>query len=236
MPRARPRRILILGDSLAFHRARDGQRLEECWPWLLKAQLRTADIWVRSEPAGLIHRTLAQVRLFGSSLDLFDMVIVQAGITDSCPRPIPYWLHLFLGRLGDGWLQRFVNRHYRLLLRARRQTWTSEDKFRTTLVQILEAVTPTSTLVFVPIVRPCKKLAAKAPGAAVTAERYNTIIRTVTETYGSGSARVLDDFAAACSADFVLDDGHHLNAAGHRLLADQLALCLAQTPRLAIAA
>jgi lysophospholipase L1-like esterase len=234
--RARSRRILIVGDSLSFNREHTGQGLEECWPWLLKTSMPGADVWVRSEPASLIDAALAQVRLFESSLALFDGVIVQSGISDSCPRPIPHWLHLILGRLGNGKLQRLVNRNYRLLLRFASNSWTSEEKFRKTLLDIVTRVTPTSTVLFVPIVRPCKKLTAKVPGSARAADRYNAIIHDVCEEHGAGRALVLSDFEDACSEDHVLDDGHHLNALGHRLLADQIVEVLADASQLDIAA
>ena len=215
-------RILVVGDSLAFHRPWEGQTLDQCWPWLLKTRLPGADVWVRSEPASLVERAVVEVRFFESSLALFDLVIVQCGITDSCPRPIPYWLHCALGRMWDGKPQKFINRKYRSLLRFHHKSWTSEKKFRLSLAEIVSRVTPTSRVLFLPIVKPCKHLTAKAPGVSDAVGRYNSIIREV-----GGHGRVLNDFHRICTEEYVLDDGHHLNASGHRLLADHIINALA---------
>jgi hypothetical protein len=223
-------RILIVGDSLSFTFA--GQTLDQCWHWLLKTSLPQSDVWVRAEPDSRVDTVLAQLRLFQSSLFLFDLVIVQSGIVDSCPRPMPYWVHRFLYKLGNQTLKRLINRNYQTLLHFRRKSWTSEARFRTVVTDIVERVIPTSTVLFIPIVRPCNRLLWKAPTSVAATERYNAIVRETCEAHGAGRAHVLSGFNATCTGEFVLADGHHLTAAGHRMLADHItAFCEDAAPR-----
>ncbi|GAC1313680.1 MAG: hypothetical protein NVSMB2_01940 [Chloroflexota bacterium] len=231
-----PFRILVIGDSLSLHRSRDGQTLDETWPWQVKSAVPGAEVWVRSQPASLVQAAVAEIRLFESSLHLFDLVIVQAGITDSCPRPLAHWSHRLLGHVANGALQRLINRHYALLLRLRRKSWTSPADFRAALTDIAARVTPRTRLMFVPIVPPCKKLSAKVPGVGEAVDRYNAIIREVQATHACGRVTCLTDFGTSCSAECVLDDGHHLNARGHELLAELIARAIATRAPMARAA
>jgi lysophospholipase L1-like esterase len=215
-------RILIVGDSGAFHRARFGQLLEQAWPWQLRLRFPQADLWVRSQPGCLVDKVVEQVALFGASLALFDFVIVQVGVGDSCPRPLPLVMWNVLRWLGGMRLGKLINQHYPMLLRFYHRSWTSESVFRNSLLSIRTQVHAASTstrVLFIPIVPPCKHLAAMSAGAYAAAQRYNEIIHEVARAPIGGSAAVLDDFLDECSEDFILEDGHHLTPAGHALLA-----------------
>jgi lysophospholipase L1-like esterase len=215
-------RVLIVGDSGAFHRARFGQSLEQAWPWQLRLMSPKTELWVRSQPGCLVDKVVEQVALFGTSLAVFDFVIVQVGVGDSCPRPLPLVVWDVLRWLGGMKLGKWINQHYPVLLRFYHRSWTSESAFRNSLLNIrvqVHAASSSTRVLFIPIVPPCKHLAAMSARAYTAAGRYNQIIHEVAGAPIGGSATVLDDFLQECSEDFILEDGHHLTPAGHALLA-----------------
>jgi lysophospholipase L1-like esterase len=218
-------RILVVGDSLALHRAPAGQSLDQTWPWQLKLLFRDADVWVRSEPGALVNRVLEQLACFEGSLELFDLVIVQAGINDACPRPMPYALHRLFGWFGHRGLQKAIRRNYARLLKLYSRPWTSETNYRTQLCRIVATVrdaSPSTRVLVVPMPRPCKNLVKKIPGSPAAVERYNRIIDEVVTESGSDTVAALAAFVDDCSDEFILADGHHLTAGGHRLLAEHI--------------
>lgn len=216
-------RILIVGDSLAFHRPPFGQKLEECWPLKLKELVPQADVWVRSRPAILVKKVVEEFAQFEDSLYLFDYVVVQSGINDSCPRPMPHFMHVFLGWIGSQFLKKVINKNYKILLKIYCRCWTSEKKYRERLQNLVDRAAKANSklkVLFVPILPSCKSLAEKVPQSVNSIPRYNSIIEELCSS--APNAKFLKKFSLALNEDLIIEDGHHLNATGHHLLAKHI--------------
>jgi len=220
-------RILILGDSLPFPRPTKGQPLGVTWPSLLKERLPQSETCLRAHPRFTITDVLKELGFFTESLVEFDAIIVQTGIVDCAPRPYPHLIAKLLDVCVSMPTFRRIERftHQRLLW-LYRQPWVSERAFADKaerLVQIAFQHNQRLKVLFIPIAPPNRTIATSLPGIAAAAKRYNGALKTKVETLSPKfGCHCLNPFNGANPIDVTIEDGHHLSARGHELIADAL--------------
>lgn len=219
-------RILILGDSLVVPRPHRGQPLESTWPVLVKNGIPGCEIWQRARPASTIHEVTQEFNLFSDSLDAFDAMVVQVGITDCCPRPDPLILHKFLQTFCSKRIQKLVTSNYHVLLKLRCKTWVSKSIFEQGIRSIIETSmqsNPKLALLFITIGPPCHDFIEKVPPIAKSVREYNEIFDKISDVpaYRTQVA-IINPYKSRDVDTLFLKDGHHLTTLGHEAVAQEI--------------
>lgn len=208
-------KLLVLGDSLPFGRPSHGVKLEMTWPYLLENSI--ARTTLRARGGATIDDTRREletlVGYWGSTSGLarpFEAIILQQGIVDCCPRPLPRLAHRAVrqlpmaGRsLAGGAL---VPRRYW-------RPWTSLGRFEQEANRITAAAHQLAKHVFwLEIARPAHYLVENCGDFSTTVRTYNAILKAV-------PAQFVSLWNDGDSSQHLLPDGHHLNLHGHRYVA-----------------
>lgn len=205
-------------------RASAQQRLEEAWPQVLDASGAASVRWVRNVGAATSLEVLGEARHLGSylgSTPTWDATVVQMGIVDVSPRPLPRRVQRLVEKLPG--VRNAINRRMGALLRLRSRPWVSEQEFERTAADLVEAALAYSgSVVFVAIVPPGPGLVAKLGAFSDSVERYNGALRRVA---AQDPGRVA---VAEPDRPGLLPDGHHLSVEGHRAVAEAVAAALAR--------
>ena len=127
------RRVLLLGDSIAFSRSNHAQIFSDAWPVKVKEALPDYDIWQRCRPAATILEVKNEFGLFKSHIAEFSPVIIQVGIIDACPRPFPYLFQRLLSMFASPEVLRWIGSRYHRLLKFRSRPGISEQEFQSIL-------------------------------------------------------------------------------------------------------
>jgi acyl-CoA thioesterase-1 len=246
LPRARrplERHLLIrvYGDSLSLPRFSDGVRYRQTFPELLRLALAAdpdggmPDLYNRSKPAATAPQLLSEYErdstYFGPEDD--QILIVQCGVCDCAPRPVPRWLRPWIGRLPVV-LRRtvigFLHANRSRLLRAG-FAWREVDPqlFRSAVRLMLEKAAGSARAVLVLNIAPTTAaMDAHSPGFARSIEEYNGILHAEVLALGCASVRLVDVHQAiVAERDGVTRyvnqvDGHHITPDGHLLYAHLL--------------
>jgi hypothetical protein len=225
------RRMLVLGDSLAIPRPHKGQYIEETWPVLLSDAFPSLDVWQRCRPGPVCADIVKEFRCFRDSLEFFDCLVLQVGITDCCPRPFPRFVQNLIDYTGSLSLRNKVNSWYPFLLKLRAKPWTRLDDFKSHLESMIETTlrnSPDTRVIVLAIGEPCHDLSKKIPHVGEYRERFNDAIIEVCSGYPETAARFLDPYKSHSLDQIFLDDGHHLTKRGHALVAECIAEALKQ--------
>ena len=234
-------RVLILGDSLPFPRPHKGQPVDVTWPSLIKAQMPGTDVWLRATPRSCILDVIKELFFFTDSLPDFDLIIVQTGIVDCAPRPYPRWIYKFLETfLGMAKLRKIERFSHDHLLWLYGHPWVGQNLFAKAIRQIVETVherNPALTTLFVPIAPPTRTIVQTLPGIDHAAALYNKILERETRALSEEfPCRCVQPFANSDQFEITIEDGHHLSASGHRLIAEALVASIETIKSLANAA
>ena len=216
-----------------------GQRLEVTWPALLKQAFPQVDLWQRCRPGSMSNEVLKEYNLFSDSIDSFQLLLIQVGIGDCCPRPYSLWLEQFIKTYGFRRLQQKLNALYPFLLRFRSKQWISRDQFVRNLRCMIDTTrqrNPGAAICVVSIGTPCRKLVNRIKDAATHAAVYNAALANLCQSYGPASGVTLvNPYQGHEPEDLFIADGHHLTQLGHqavaRSLEDHLRTLAARAPR-----
>jgi lysophospholipase L1-like esterase len=219
-----------LGDSLSAPRPAKGQPLEITWPGLLKTALPTADIWQRARPRSCSLDVLAEFKLFTESLTRFDAIVVQMGIVDCWPRPYPRWfIKVFEVFATFEQLRAFDRAAHKRFMWAYGRSWVSRVEFKANLQRLIAdsiRLHPGIKVLLIPIVSPTRRMLDECRDVARSVADYNEAMREAGREFLPG-VQVIDPFAGHDPLELTLEDGHHLTALGHRLIAGKLESALA---------
>lgn len=227
--------IRVYGDSLAMPRATDGISYRETYPELLQAAIHDrfpgslVSLYNRSGGGltieSLHDRYLQDCTYFGLTTN--QILVIQCGVVDCAPRPIPAFLRLLISKLPGpvrAPVVRFLHWARPALLRAGlRWRLTSKRRFEEVLIRWLKhAATHFARTYVVNIAPTVPAIAAHSPGFESSIIAYNALIMRAVKA--SGSAVLIEINAAIEKAGSVSScvsvDGHHITHAGHRLYAD----------------
>jgi len=238
--------ILVVGDSIAFARRYKAQLLPEAWPFLLREKVG-GNLLLRADGGATSTAVVEQVEMMlnyfaapAGEERTFGWAIVQMGIVDCCPRALPLWLSRLVDRVPGG--GRLVARSVLPAIKAtglRGRPWISGPRFQHNLEKILRRLEKLADRVAVlAIAPPIKFLVENAPGVGERVEQYNALL-----AQGVGRlAGLRPGFVQYCNPwdepgvraaghrieDLLLEDGHHLSAAGHAWVARRLAGTMAE--------
>jgi acyl-CoA thioesterase I len=228
--------IRIYGDSLSMPRAEDGIGYLETYPELILRSLLQSvpdvrvHLYNRSIPGGNVcklydeyHRDTAY---FGGNEN--DIVVIQVGICDCAPRPLPPRARRWVDR-SPAFLKNRIIRflHKRRPGLLKRGLWWREvepevftDVYRTWLTRSVKE----STDVYVINIAPTTvNIEAHSPGLKRSIEMYNAQIREVTDSLRAPNLHLIDVYtefseeADRGSPCINPKDGHHLTLRGHEV-------------------
>ncbi|MGH8616789.1 MAG: hypothetical protein ACREUW_03795 [Burkholderiales bacterium] len=229
--------LRVYGDSLSLPRANDGVGHRQTYAEVLAEDIRVRfpaialSLYNRSGGGltidALHERYLHDCSYFGTPAH--QVLIIQCGIVDCAPRPIPTFLRAIIGKLPGrvrAPITGFLHRARPQLLGAG-FSWrlTTPYRFTKVLVRWLAHATGTSTRVYVVNIAPAGPgIATHSPGLAASIDAYNALIAQAVAT-AVGSAVLVDVHAAITSAADVAmyvsaSDGHHITREGNRLYAN----------------
>jgi hypothetical protein len=234
---ARRIQLMVYGDSLGLPRATEGIPYTSTYAEVLRSSLETA----RSEEVDLYNRSRGGATIRGLYEDwATDMtyfgageaaiVVIQSGIVDCAPRPIPTLIRRIVGRLPGPlhrYVVRFLHVHRVNILRAG-AVWreTPPDAFSGVLRRWLNEAGAVSGRVYVVNIAPTTMaMDAHSPGLAKSIEEYNRLISSAIRESGRSNVRLVDVHEAILGAPDGVSrninpgDGHHITADGHALYA-----------------
>lgn len=208
-------RLLVLGDPLPFGRPSHGVKLEMTWPHLLESAVTRTTM--RARGGATIYETRREleslVGYWGCTSDLarpFEAIILQQGIVDCCPRPLPRRVHRAVRPLP------LVGRSLAggaLIPSCFWRPWTSLERFEHEVNRIAAAAHQLAKHVFwLEIARPAHHLVENRGDFSTEVRAFNAVLKA-----GSGSFVSLWDDGDP--SQHLLPDGHHLNVNGHRFVA-----------------
>ena len=208
--------ILVLGDSLPFGRPKHGICRDKTWPYLLRCEL-DAHLCMRARGGATSTDVLAEASglasyWFGSlQARRFDVAFVQVGIVDASPRLVPKPLYPYVSRLpGFSRLQRS-----RWLHEVVGRPWVSSGQFAQAIVRIDELLGRIAEQIFfVEIAFPDHHLKENVRNFSSLVSCRNLSISSCI-----GESRFVSCWGGQAVPQFLLPDGHHLNAEGHQVVA-----------------
>jgi hypothetical protein len=238
--RAAPDRLLIrlYGDSLSMPREAEGIRYFDCFGELLAASLRKA---LSGTEVSLYNRSYSGPRItdiyetcradtffFGS--DGNDIAILQCGIVDCAPRPVPPKIRSIVARLPGALrnlIVSFIHRNRASMLRSG-LIWrvTPPQAFTVSMIETLKLMLPSFSRVYVINIAPTTAgTEAHSPGLSESIDQYNRLIKDSIAAVGSPNIRLIDVHSAILSQAQPIEqyvsqvDGHHITVRAHQLYA-----------------
>lgn len=232
--------LLVYGDSLSLPRGQSAVSVFDTYPELLRekwgAEGHTrAAVLNRSRGGAPIEALYSQFVsdsvYFGA--ETRHILIVQCGIVDCAPRPVPPKVKDRIARFPTP-LRWAVSRllHYtRPALLRSGLVWrnTEREAFTQVLQDWLTRAGRIADSIYVINIAPATAaLDRHSPGLAASIEEYNTLIDRVVAAPRAVSVHLIDVYRAILERrdglrDCVDADGHHITRAGHRLYADLIA-------------
>lgn len=230
--------LRVYGDSLSLPRPADGVLHGDIYPELLRDALESAhpglrvSVWNRSRGGASIADLHESYRQDSAYFDPTEpsILVIQCGIVDCAPRPVPPSVRERIGRLPTPlrWLvAKFLHFARPFLLRAGiRWRATESDDFETRLLAWIEGARAGAARVYVVNIAPTvPAIDAHSPGLADSIHAYNEAIQRAASASG---ATLIDVFGAiqaqpGGTGGYINPrDGHHISRQGHGLYADLL--------------
>jgi hypothetical protein len=233
--------IRIYGDSLSLPRAADGIECGDIYPELLRDSIEARQpglrvvVFNRSKGGASISELYRQ--FIDDSVyfpkDHSGILIIQCGIVDCAPRPVPTSVRAWIGRLPLPlrWATTKLLHHLRpYLLRAGiRWSITPIDHFEQALTQWLQKAQLGLERIYVFNIAPTiPETETHSPGLARSIDEYNVVIERTIEKMDPETVVLVDVHRAISENDGDLvrfvnaRDGHHITKSGHRLYAELL--------------
>ena len=228
--------ILVYGDSLSMPRMKEGV----LWSDLYAENFR---IWLEGQRPGvkvyLVNRSRGAGRIGDLYKDFFNdyayfdsavdkILIIQSGVVDCAPRPIPDGLRSLISMLPS-FVSRPViqflhdNRAY-FLRKGFKWRGTSPLVFRSVFERWLRFAADRFSKIYIFSILPANgKIEMHSPGYSKSVSIYNGIMKHVIRRMASDNVHFLDLHSVLSSHPEMLDkiinpkDGHHITAAGHAL-------------------
>jgi len=232
-------KVRLYGDSLALprpDRVKNSERYISalCSWWSEQADVRSIELCDHSKGSSTIADLYQCFKhdngYYGES---GDVLIIHCGIVDCAPRPVPRWLRRRIPKLPAPLRKRtikFLHDHRARILRST-GGWQQLNprEFRLFCGRLLEESANGFSRVYVLNIAPTNQATeTRSPGFTGAINEYNTIIAEIV----SGLARdnvFLINVHELLSCDpeqinqlIVAEDGHHITALTHRLLAETI--------------
>lgn len=229
--------IHVYGDSLSMPRSAIGIGLTDTYPELfadiLKSEMeRRFVVWNRSGGALTIKNLFERYRGDVQYIDRDErqVLILQFGVVDCAPRPLPRLLRGILSRspkfVREPVIQ-LIHAYRPFLLRAKISfRFTPPGIFEQMLATWLDNAADAYDSVMVMGIAPTNSVTeAQSPGFMASIHRYNEIMRRTVESRDQPHLQFIDIHGAILKegeSGLVDEDGHHLTLSAHRLYAQLL--------------
>jgi hypothetical protein len=229
--------VRIYADSLALPRAETGIGLGVTYPEVLRGLLRDT----HPQQAVLVHTRAASAGTVGVLHQQWlidnpyfghpgaDLLVIQCGVVDCAPRPLPHWARRALSRFPRGvrgLVVAFLHANRPHLLRAGiRWRRTPPRRFARILGRWLAAMDGARCRVCVVNIAPTDPASeAQSPGFGRSISAYNDLIASTIASLTGGNVALVDVHRRISAEPsgvrtYVAGDGHHLTESGHVLYA-----------------
>jgi hypothetical protein len=238
-----PNKILIrlYGDSVSLPREAEDVRYFESYGELLASGLRNllsgteVYLYNRSYSGPKITDIYETCRsdgfFFGAAGN--DIGILQCGIVDCAPRPLPPKVRSIVSRLPAAVRTRIVSfiHTYRASMLRTGLIWrvTPPNRFLENFMATLKLAAPNFSRIYVINIAPTTAATeAHSPGLSESISHYNSLIENAVCAVAAPNIRVIDVHKLISSQSSEIEnfisriDGHHISAAAHRLYADAI--------------
>ncbi len=228
--------ILVYGDSLGLPRVASKIGCEHTYAELIRGWYETSDLkpkvflFNRSQ-GGADIQTLFNG--FNTDSTYFGkakwILIVQCGIVDCAPRPIPPWVKYRIvarlpGPLRDRIISFLHNNRAKIFRLGLKWYSTSPEKFKTIYAKWLSLAAKEFDRVYAVNIFPTtEKIERHSPGLTVSIDYYNSLIQEAVAAVDAENIIFIDANDKVRRSNRIEDfideeDGHHLTKEGHRLL------------------
>lgn len=216
-----PKRLLIVTDSLGAPRCEPATvSYEETWVYPVKKHFEGQGYDVFCITYNGLHAgellSLAETKL---TLYHADIAILQCGLVDCAPRVMTEREMLVVRLLHIQKPVKFLAHKYHAALSKWRNIslYTVEqfDERIAKTVRILKSGKK-CIVVQVPIAPACNGYLAKSPLIATNIKKFNAVLEKNSDSY----LKNFENFSADDADPLFMDDFHHLNTRGHKILAD----------------
>lgn len=230
--------LLVYGDSLGMPRAVDGILFDQTYAELLRAGYERllpetrVHLYNRSRGGGsaaALYRDYKQDSFYFAK-PMADVLVIQGGVCDCAPRPIPFWLRRCISRLPEllkARIIKFIHNNRARLQRAGSWRETPPAEFKVRFQEWLEHAVCNVGQVYVINIAPTNdEIEAHSPGFRHSIELYNGLIQQAVEAVNATNLGLVDVHAHILTQMEPLDyyvnkkDGHHVTVAGHRLYSE----------------
>jgi hypothetical protein len=231
--------IHIYGDSLSLPRNTEGVPYYKIYSEMLKDKIQASQPdqkiylynWSRGDAT--IEYALNELKrhIFYFSCK-GNILILQIGVCDCAPRPIPLWLREYVSRLPSFLrkpIVRFLH-NYRATIQKLGIYWqnTKPQVFEKKVKDFVSLAEKNFERVYIINIAPTNSETEKhSPGFGLQISNYNKILHNVAKTT-SGSNIKFVDIHREIAADpqgiqkFINKDGHHLTSSAHELYLNEI--------------
>lgn len=235
---ARELLMRVYGDSLSLPRANDGIPHRHSWAELVTDGLRARNpklavsLYNRSGGgltiSALHERYLHDCSYFGTPQH--QLLVIQCGIVDCAPRPIPATVRSLIGKLPGRARAPIISalHHLRPSLLKAGLSWrlTPPGRFSKVLSQWLAHAASQHSRVFVVNIAPTvPTIASHSPGLEQNIAAYNSLIATAVKQAPARTAVLINIHDVITRKGNVATwvsaaDGHHITSEGNQLYAE----------------
>lgn len=226
--------LTIYGDSLGMPRSFAGVACHQTYAELLR---QAGKSFGENSEVVVFNRSQGGARindLFGRftqdltyiSDDKNKILIIQCGIVDCAPRPLPWSLRRLIGMLPTklrGNIIGFLHEHRAAIQKFVSFRFTAPEQFQKVLGRWLLAAKDFKKIYIINIFPTTQAVGRHSPGLEESIKIFNRIIDQTVKNSGLDHCVLIDVFGAAEKTgnpgiNFVAEDGHHLTAKGHELI------------------
>lgn len=231
--------IRVYGDSLSMPRRSEGVDYFQTYPELLVAAWRgealghEITIYNRSyadaSTAHLLRTYRSDAFYFGNPGG--SVGILQCGIVDCAPRPIPPKIRSIVSRMPTSVREKivsFIHANRASMLRSGLMWRTTPPKrFLETMTALVRMAAPDFSRFYVINIAPTvPAIEARSPGLSESIRYYNSLIEKAVSAVASPNVRIIDVYGLILNQQidrFISPlDGHHISAEAHRLYAEAI--------------
>ncbi len=218
--------VVIIGDSLAM--PRDDVPYASTYGSIISANMPYLEVINRSSRGNDAKKQSSAQAIF-DDCEVFQpsVVIMQIGIVDCAPRLFGKktgYAISFLPNFIRSTLIDFFSKRRFFFTKYFPKTYVSKEAFKQGIERLLETFAQQNTQVI------CVSIAAttnanneKSFSFDENINEYNAILKKLCEKYNN---QYLDFYSITKSADYLLDDGIHIDIKGHAYLGDRLTCLL----------
>jgi lysophospholipase L1-like esterase len=218
-------KIVIITDSLGMPRIEIP--LEDTWIYKFMIQSKDDEIFPFAQRALTTKHIVARGLLTEILYCKPDKAIIQIGIVDCVRRALPRTVLSIASRIPKvrTLVLAFSSKHHYFMSKY----WIGEhrlvppDMFEKNIVQIIESLHAIGCKTsFIAIAPPGKTLIDKVYDVQNDVKKYNDILNQVAVNKSNFDVDILNPYFKHDAEDFLLEDGHHLNAYGATLVSEKV--------------